>query len=70
MRNPTVIGIVEQAQNGVKAPNPAPRILPIIPFPDKLFCILSAGIYIRIISTKALIIIKSAINSIVINTKY
>lgn len=69
-KNPTVIGIVEQAQKGVKAPNPAAITLPNIPAPDSLLRIFSSGTYMRIISTNALIHINSAINSKVISTKY
>ena len=69
-RKPTVIGMVEQAQKGVNAPNPAAMTLPIIPEPDSFFRIVSSGIYISIISTAALINRNKAINSIVINTKY
>jgi len=69
-KNPTVIGIVEQAQKGVKAPNPAAITLPNIPAPDSLLRIFSSGTYMRIISTNALININNAISSKVISTKY
>ncbi|GAA6470423.1 hypothetical protein K230099C4_12830 [Parabacteroides merdae] len=69
-RNPTVIGIVEQAQKGVRAPNPAAITFPNTPAPDNLLRIFSSGTYMRIISTNALINMKSAINSMVIRTKY
>ena len=69
-KNPTVIGIVEQAQKGVNAPNPAAIILPIMPEPDNFFRIFSSGMYISIISTAAPISINNAISSIVKNTKY
>jgi hypothetical protein len=70
LNNPTVIGIVEQAQKGVNAPNPAAIIFPHNPFPDKYLCILSSDRCIRINSTMALIRTKRIINSAVINKKY
>ncbi len=36
-KKPTVIGIVEQAQNGVTDPNIAAAIFPIIPLPSNNF---------------------------------
>lgn len=69
-RNPMVIGIVEQAQNGVNAPKPAATIFPKTPAPESLLRIFSSGTYIRIISTSALINTNKAISSMVISTKY
>ena len=69
-RNPTVIGIVEQAQNGVSAPNPTAMILPTMPRPESLARIFSSEMYIKIISTAALISMNNATSSNVINTKY
>ena len=68
-RNPTVMGIVEQAQKGVNAPSPAAIILPHNPFPDKYFCILSSDMYIKMNSTIAVITMKSTSNSMVMITK-
>ena len=70
LRNPTVIGMVEQAQNGVSAPNQAAITLPKMPRPESHFLIFSCGMYIRMISTAALISMNSAISSNVMNTKY
>ena len=69
LRNPTVIGMVEQAQNGVSAPNQAAITLPKMPRPESHFLIFSCGMYIRMISTAALISMNSAISSNVMNTK-
>jgi hypothetical protein len=69
-KNPTVIGIVEQAQNGVNAPSPVAIILLHNPFPDRYFCIFSSEMCIIMYSTIAVITMKRTINSIVINAKY
>lgn len=70
LRNPTVIGIVEQAQNGVSAPNPAAMMLPTMPRPERRARIFDSGMYIRMISTAALISRTSAMSSQVMNAKY
>ena len=70
LRNPTVIGMVEQAQNGVSAPNQAAITLPKMPRPESHFLIFSCGMYIRMISTAALISMNRATSSNVMNTKY
>lgn len=69
-KSPTVMGMVEQAQNGVNAPNKPPRTLPQSPLPDNFFRTVSSGICMKMSSTMALIAIKRTINSTVMNRKY
>ena len=67
--NPKVIGIVEQAQNGVNDPTIAASIFPKIPRLDSHDRNLSWGIYMSAKETRVLIPRNSTVNSAVMRKK-
>jgi hypothetical protein len=67
---PRVIGIVEQAQKGVKEPTTAPRKLPHIPRRESHCLSFSWGIYINSSATAVLIPRNRSVSSAVIIKKY
>ena len=67
--NPKVIGMVEQAQNGVRGPTMAARKFPKIPRLDSHDRNLSWGIYMSAKATRVLIPRNSTVNSAVIRKK-
>lgn len=69
LSNPKVIGIVEQAQNGVNDPTIAAKKLPNIPRFDNQSLSFSCGIYINAKATKVLIPRKRIVSSAVIKRK-
>lgn len=69
LSNPKVIGIVEQAQNGVNEPTIAARKLPKIPRLDNQDRNFSCGIYISAMATNVLIPRNKTVNSVVMRKK-
>ena len=63
-------GIVEQEQNGVRAPNPAPRMLPrILCCPPRTFFMVSSGHVFFDQPTRKVMPMNKTINSTAISTK-
>jgi hypothetical protein len=69
-KKPRVMGMVEQAQKGVRAPIRAPRRFPMIPCLDSQFFSFSWGMYMRRIPTRVLMPRKRSVSSALMNAKY
>ena len=70
LSKPRVMGMVEQAQKGVRAPTAAAMMLPKIPFRESQALSFSWGMYMRIRATRVLMPRKRRVSSAVIKAKY